>query len=77
MGRRKKIGDAEVLRAISGSPDPVITASELADKLGYSRDGIRNRLKELEDNGWVRSREVGARAQVWWITTEGLDQLRS
>ena len=77
MGRSKKIGDLELLNAIAGSPDPVVTAPELSDKLGYSNDGVRNRLKELENQNWVRSREVGSRAVVWWITTKGRDQLRN
>ncbi|WP_425433178.1 MarR family transcriptional regulator [Haloarcula pellucida] len=56
-------------------PDPVVTAPELAERLEYTADGIRNRLHELEGEGFVKSREVGARATVWWITTDGREEL--
>jgi len=76
MGRSKKIGDAEFLREIAASPDPFVTPSELAERMDYTADGARRRLSDLEDKGYVRSRNVGARAKVWWITDEGRDKLR-
>ena len=75
MGRSKKVGDIEVLKAIALSPDPVVTAPELAEKLGYSDDGVRNRLKDLEEDGFVKRRDVGSRATIWWITTQGRAEL--
>lgn len=57
------------------SPDPVVTAPELAEKLDYSVDGIRNRLEELEEEGYVSSRQVGARATIWWIERKGRKQI--
>jgi len=75
MGRSKKIGDIELLKAIATAPDPFVTAPEMADRLDYSKDGVRNRLEELEDAGWVERRDVGARATVWWLTREGRHKL--
>ena len=75
MGRTKKIGDDELLEAIALSPDPVVTAPELAEKLDYSTDGVRNRLRNLEDEGKVKSRDVGARATIWWMTPRGRQSL--
>jgi len=75
MGRSKRVEDTEILREIASHPDPVVTAPELADRLDYSADGIRNRLRTLEDDGLVMRREVGARATVWWITTAGRQKL--
>lgn len=75
MGRSKKIEDREILEQIALSPDPVVTAPELADRTDYKTDGVRNRLGDLEDKGWVKSRHVGARAIIWWLTPEGREQL--
>ena len=74
VGRSKKATDVEILREIAVAPAPVVTASELAEVLPYSTDGVRLRLKELEEDGLVESREVGARAVVWWLTTDGKKQ---
>jgi predicted ArsR family transcriptional regulator len=75
MGRDYNAEDEEILTAIALSPDPIVTTSELAGKLPYGQDGVRRRLKELQERGAVKSRKVGARATVWWITTEGREQL--
>jgi len=75
MGRQKRVDDDEILRAIAISPDPIVTASELSERLDYSDDGIRNRLSDLEEGELVMSRDVGARAKVWWITTQGRQRL--
>lgn len=75
MGRSKRVSDEDLLRAIATSPDPIVTAPELADRVEYSVDGVRERLKGLEEQGYVRCRDVGARATIWWITPEGRQQL--
>jgi len=76
MGRSKRLDDETILREIATHPDPVVTAPELSERLDYSADGIRKRLQDLEESGYVISRDVGARATVWWITTDGRQQLR-
>lgn len=75
MGRPKKQGDQQILRKIALSPDPVVTASELANQTDYTKDGVLGRLNELEKNGDVDSRKVGARAKIWWLTTQGRQKL--
>lgn len=75
MGRSKKVDDKDILKAIAVCPDPVVTAPELAEQIDYSVDGMRNRLRELEDDGLVKSRGVGARAVIWWLTTDGREYL--
>jgi DNA-binding MarR family transcriptional regulator len=73
--RTPKHSDEELLMEIALAPDPFVTATELASRTDYSRDGALKRLEELEGKGWVRSRTVGANAVVWWLTTPGRDRL--
>lgn len=75
MPRTPKAGDSEILREMVLFPHPVATASDLADELGYSTDGMRGRLKHLEQEGYVSSRDVGARATVWWVTDRGRQEI--
>lgn len=75
MARSKRLDDTEILQSIASHPDPVVTATEMADRLDYSADGMRNRLQELAEEGYIIRRDVGSRATVWWITTSGRQQL--
>ncbi|WP_225935466.1 helix-turn-helix domain-containing protein [Halobaculum magnesiiphilum] len=74
-GPKPDVPDQEVLRMIASAPDPVVTSSELAEALDMSQQGAYNRLSSLEENGFVRSRKVGASARVWWITDTGRSEL--
>lgn len=76
MGKKKE-SDTAILREIAVASAPVVTAPELTESLAYSRDGIRKRLMELESDGYVKSRTVGANAVVWWITDKGWEYMNS
>jgi len=70
-GRKRKISNIEILRAIKVGADPIATAPELEQRLGISRQGLNPRLKELVKKGYVERREVGSRAVVYWLTRDG------
>lgn len=59
------------------SPDPIVTAVEIAEKLDMSQQNAHQRLQNLEDGGAVRSKKVGSRARVWWVTDHGKKLLRN
>jgi len=59
-------GPEQVLRVLQEHPDPVVTATELAERLDVSAETARRYLSELNENGEVRRKQVGARAVVWW-----------
>jgi predicted ArsR family transcriptional regulator len=71
MGRETRVDDEEMLREIILHPDPVITSSELSERIHYSADGARRRLEDLESKGLVHKRKVGANAVVWWPSEDG------
>ena len=44
---------------------PVLTATEVAEKLDCSRPSAYNKLEKLVDNGEIHKKKVGARAVVY------------
>ena len=48
----------------------VVTAREVADAVGCSRDTALEKLHELDDRGEVVRKKVGGRAVVWWPAAE-------
>jgi len=76
MGRAPKLDGESLLRAVATAPDPVVTAPELASDLEYTTDGVRNRLDALVADGLLNSRDVGARATIYWITPAGREAMQ-
>lgn len=74
-GREPTISDAEIIREIAVAPDPIVTSVELAEEIDMTQQGAYSRLESLEDKGLVRSKKVGSRARVWWMTDSGRQQL--
>jgi predicted ArsR family transcriptional regulator len=65
-GRPPEVTDDEILEIFISSTDPVLTATEVANSLSVGRRGILTRLENLETQGLLRSKDVGARSTVWW-----------
>lgn len=63
-----KVTDEEILATMREIPEPIVTASELADRLPIGRRAVRERLSNLTEEGVVERKQVGARAVVWWCT---------
>lgn len=70
-GRKRTISNAEILQEVALAPDPVVTASELAGRVGMTSSGMNKRIDELVAEGYLKERQVGARAVVYWLTDEG------
>ena len=56
-----------MLRALREHPEPVVTATELAEMLDVSGETARRHLSTLHEQGRVERKDVGARAVVWWV----------
>lgn len=67
MPRPVTVSDGRIIEALSNGPDPIRTVPEMAEEVGLSHDGLRRRLLELEKDGQVTSKDVGANAVVWWV----------
>lgn len=65
-GRPPSVSDDQILDVFKSAADPVLTSSEVAEKLEMGRRGILTRLESLEEQGYLRSKKVGGRSAVWW-----------
>lgn len=70
-GRKRETTDNKILTEIALHPEPVITASELAERVGMTNAGINKRLQQLVDEDLVVRKEVGARAVIYWLSSDG------
>ncbi len=66
-GPKPRVSDEEILDILRQSPDPVLTASEIATELPIKRRGLYDRLVKLEEEGVLVSKKVGGRTTVWWF----------
>ncbi|MHC3378192.1 HTH domain-containing protein [Haloarcula sp. H-GB5] len=64
-----QIAPQDVLNILRESDTPVMTAKQVADKLGCTREAARQKLESLYQEERVEKMKVGARAVVWWRNT--------
>jgi DNA-binding MarR family transcriptional regulator len=76
-GRKPEVEDDEILEAIALHPDPVVTASEVAESIDMSQQGINKRLRDLADRDLIVRKEVGARAIIYWLDDDGKELISS
>ena len=67
--------DPDILRTLArartrGEP---LTSGEIADEIDDSQDIVYNRLRKLDERGWVESLKAGATSKVWWLNTDHLE----
>jgi len=65
-GRKPTVEDDEILDVFRASVDPVLTATEVSEELPLGRRGVLKRLRTLEKEGVLRSKEVGSGSRIWW-----------
>ncbi len=61
----EQVTPANVIDVFKNTSLPVLTASEVAEKLGCSRPAAYNKLEHLVEQGELRKKKVGARAAVY------------
>lgn len=69
-GRKPTVSDVEILREFALCPDPFMHATELSDAMDMSRQGVHNRLEQLQEEGYLDSKMTGG-TRNWWLTDEG------
>lgn len=76
-GPAPDVSAAEILRFMVEHPDRAFTAGELAEEFDKTRQWADNRLKIMEDDGYVKSKNPGGRSRFYWPTDEGKRYLHS
>jgi len=62
-----KYSDNQVLKSLIESHPEPLTNQEVANRVGCVKATAHNRLHELDDQGQVATKKVGAKARVWWV----------
>ena len=73
--KRVKISDDDILRIFALSPDPVLSAPEISSELPVTNAAVNKRLKQLEEDEIITSKDVGSAARVYWLTDKGRSKL--
>lgn len=60
----ERVSDEEILAFIE--QEEVVTTKEVAEEFDYHLQTARRRLKQLNQDGEIRQKDVGKRF-VWWI----------
>ncbi|TKX83111.1 hypothetical protein EXE43_25945 [Halorubrum sp. SS5] len=65
-GRKPTVSDEEILAVFEKAEDPVLMSDEVAESLPIGHRAVYNRLRSLEEQGFLQSKKTGARSTVWW-----------
>ena len=74
MPRPREVCDDCFLRAVDSDESPVRATKEVAETLGYSSQGVANRLHELAEAGLISETQKGG-TQLWYLERAGFRQL--
>lgn len=64
---KRTVTDAEIVATIRDTDGPACTASEIADEVGMTPEGVRRRLNTLQEHGRVNRKKPSYRVVLWWI----------
>lgn len=65
----RKFSDEELINQFRATDDPILTAPELADHFGVSRQAVNDRLRKLWRNG-ILQRKPCASGYAYWLVSE-------
>lgn len=66
MPATKGITEQQILKVFDAADDPFLSASEIAEEVGVSAEGVRYHLKKMEASDLVGRKSIGAKAVGWW-----------
>jgi predicted transcriptional regulator len=69
-GPNPTVTDERILRAIRDVYSPAAGTSEIAERVGLTRQATENRLRQLVERELVETRLIG-QVRVWWLSTDG------
>lgn len=66
--RTRNVKDEDLLEEFRASEDAFLTAAEIAESVGMTRQNVNRRLRELHKNGVLKRKQAGARAVGYWLS---------
>lgn len=74
----ERVTEQEILKVFDRIEAPFLTAKELAEEIGISRQAANYRLKQMRESDLVDSKKTGARSVGWWaeVAPELSDEAR-
>ena len=70
-GRKPRESDEDILSVLRRAADPVLSTAEIAEQLTIKRRSTLDRLRTLEEQELVESKQIGGRNTVWWLSAKG------
>lgn len=64
---KRTVTDDEIVEWMHESPDPAFTTPEIAEEFGMTPEGMRNRLKKLEEDGRIEVKTPGSQTKIWYV----------
>jgi hypothetical protein len=74
-GRPPTVEAVEVMRAIALHPEPVVAARDINEEIGLEPASALERLKSLADEGYLKKKQPGSSALVFWMSDKGRELL--
>lgn len=71
----EQASDADVLKVFALTADPALSAPEVAERLDITQQAAHSRLSRMANDGLLRTKKIGARARIYWLTDKGRDHL--
>lgn len=69
-GRKPRVTDDDLLDVFRATSDPVLSTAEVAEQVPIKRRGVLNRLRQLEQQDTLASKQIGGRNTVWWLKND-------
>ena len=66
-GRKPRVTDDEILQLFRDTSDPVLSTSEVAERLPIKRRATHKRLTSLREDERLAGKQIGGRNTVWWV----------
>ena len=64
----EKLSEQGILKLFDRIGDPFLTAPEIAEEFGVTRQAVTYRLKKMQEGGLVDRKKAGANSVGWWAT---------
>jgi len=63
---KQTVTDNEIIQWMREQPDPAFTTAEVAEEFDMSGEGMRNRLRNLANEGRIEYKKPTPQNVIWW-----------